>query len=332
MAAFTHAVVRGIPETFGKPVGDGHENGEISVDLAKAQRQFGCLTGALRQKVGLQLIEIPPDPELPESWRIEDVAVIQGDTALITRPFKQQRRSEAEAVRRVMSELNLTVVEMGTEEGDSGGATLEGSDVLFTGREFFVGISSHTNRRGAEVLADTFRPGMAVPVNQSTTLDQTEISQQLWIGLLLNVIQIFTAPKGIPKESFWLPTLRCPPVPVCGGARLKNICSMGGPDTIIISSSDGAKKTLRMMEQLTDHHYEVLTVPEESAANCVYIKGSSSRDFLLHRPADECPDSVSAFQKLQDYTLLPTACSEPSKLGASLSSLCLLINRKHTYF
>ena len=64
---------------------------------------------------------------------------------------------QAEAVRKVVSELNLTVVEMGAEEGDSGGATLEGSDVLFTGREFFVGISSHTNHRGAEVLADTFR-------------------------------------------------------------------------------------------------------------------------------------------------------------------------------
>lgn len=35
-------------------------------------------------------------------------------------------------------------------------------------------------------------------------------------------------------------------VPVCGGARLKNICSMGGPDTIIISNSSGAKKTLRV--------------------------------------------------------------------------------------
>lgn len=91
---FTHAVVRGIPETFGKHAGEGRENGDASVDLAKAQRQFGCLTGALRQKVGLQLIEIPPDPELPESWRIEDVAIIQGDTALITRPFKEQRRSE----------------------------------------------------------------------------------------------------------------------------------------------------------------------------------------------------------------------------------------------
>lgn len=65
------------------------------------------------------------------------------------KPFVQ-----ADAVRKVMSELHLTVMEMGDEEG---GATLEGSDVLFTGREFFVGISSHTNRRGAEVLADTFR-------------------------------------------------------------------------------------------------------------------------------------------------------------------------------
>ncbi|XP_070969849.1 putative hydrolase DDAH2 [Oncorhynchus clarkii lewisi] len=275
---FTHAVVRGIPETFGKV-----DNEETTTDLAKAQRQFGVLTGALRQKVGLQLIEIPADPELPESWRIEDVAVIQGDTALITRPFKQQRRREAEAVRRVMSELNLTVVELGAEEGGSVGATLEGSDVLFTGREFFVGISSHTNHRGAEVLADTFR-------------------------------------------DFTVST-----VPVCEGTRLKNICSMGGPDTIIISDSDGAKKTLRMMEQLTDHHYEVLTVPEGAAANCVYVRGPSKVDYLLHPPTEECPDSVPAFQKLTGYTLLPTACSEASKLGGHLSSFCLLINRKPNF-
>lgn len=56
-----------------------------------------------------------------------------------------------------MSELKLTVLEMDAEGADSGGATLEGSDVLFTGREFFVGLSSHTNRGGAKVLADTFK-------------------------------------------------------------------------------------------------------------------------------------------------------------------------------
>ncbi|XP_051991520.1 N(G),N(G)-dimethylarginine dimethylaminohydrolase 2 isoform X2 [Xyrauchen texanus] len=277
---FTHAVVRGIPESFGRLAegGDGAQT-----DLAKAQRQMGVLTGALRQKVGLQLIEIPADPELPESWRIEDIALIHGDTALITRPFKQQRRAEVEAVRRVLNELNLTLVEMGNEEGGSAGATLEGSDVLFTGKEFFVGISKHTNHRGAEILANTFR-------------------------------------------DFAVST-----VPVCGGSRLKNICSMGGPDTIIISNSDGAKKTLRMMEQLTDHHYEILSVQEDMAANCVFIRGPAKVDYLLHPTAEECPNSIPVFQRLTDYTLLPTAYSEASKLGGTLSSLCLLVNKKLHY-
>lgn len=48
-----------------------------------------------------------------------------------------------------------------------------------------------------------------------------------------------------------------------------------------------------MMEQLTDHHYEVLTVPEQAAANCIYIRGPAKVDYLLHPTAEECPDSVS---------------------------------------
>lgn len=115
-------------------------------------------------------------------------------------------------------------------------------------------------------------------------------------------------------------------VPVFGGSRLKNICSMGGPDTIIISNSDGAKKTLQvsvtdsyththtvkelcfisfivymmfvmfpalqMMEQLTDHHYDILSVSEDAAANCVYIRGPAKVNYLLHPTAEECPNSI----------------------------------------
>lgn len=102
---FTHAVVRCIPESFGK-LAEGGEG--FQTDLAKAQRQMGVLTGALRQKVGLQLIEIPADSELPESWRIEDIAVIQGDTALITRPFKQQRRLEVRGRHMAVVDVDVT--------------------------------------------------------------------------------------------------------------------------------------------------------------------------------------------------------------------------------
>lgn len=53
-----------------------------------------------------------------------------------------------------------------------------------------------------------------------------------------------------------------------------------------------------MMEQLTDHHYEVLTVPEGAAANCVYVRGPSKVDYLLHPPTEECPDSVPVSEHL----------------------------------
>lgn len=269
---FTHAVVRAVPDDASS-LNEGSE-----VDLAKLQRQHGVIVGTLRQKVGLQVLQIPSETQLADSWRIDDIAIIQGDTALITHPLDQKRHSEAEAVRQVLNELNLTVIEMEDDE-----ARLEGSDVLFTGREFFVGLSKHTNQRGAEILADTFR-------------------------------------------DFAVST-----VPVCAGARLKTICSMGGPETIIFSNSPEARKTLKVMEQLTDHHYDILSVPEEAAANCVYIRGGSDVDYLLHPTLDECPNSATVFQKLSDYTLLPTACSEASKLGASLSSFCLLINKKLPY-
>lgn len=58
---------------------------------------------------------------------------------------------------------------------------------------------------------------------------------------MFSIPALFSPPRLLSVQDFAVST-----VPVCGGARLKNICSMGGPDTIIISNCDGAKKTLRV--------------------------------------------------------------------------------------
>uniref|UniRef100_A0A673J723 Dimethylarginine dimethylaminohydrolase 1 n=1 Tax=Sinocyclocheilus rhinocerous TaxID=307959 RepID=A0A673J723_9TELE len=59
---------------------------------------------------------------------------------------------QTEAMKAALTELGLNIVEMTNES-----ATLDGGDVLFTGREFFVGLSKRTNQRGAEILADAFK-------------------------------------------------------------------------------------------------------------------------------------------------------------------------------
>lgn len=56
-------------------------------------------------------------------------------------------------------ELHQTVV-----EPTSSKALLSGSDVLFTGREFFVGISQSTNTEGAVAVAATWPEYPCTPV------------------------------------------------------------------------------------------------------------------------------------------------------------------------
>lgn len=122
----SHALIRGVPESLAS--GEGAGAGLPALDLAKAQREHGVLGGKLRQRLGLQLLELPPEESLPLGPLLGDTAVIQGDTALITRPWSPARRPEVDGVRKALQDLGLRIVEMGDEN-----ATLDGTDVLFTG-------------------------------------------------------------------------------------------------------------------------------------------------------------------------------------------------------
>ena len=56
-------------------------------------------------------------------------------------------------------ELNQTIA-----EPESPKALLSGSDVFFTGREFFVGLSNHTNTDGAMAVATTWPEYPCTPI------------------------------------------------------------------------------------------------------------------------------------------------------------------------
>ncbi|XP_048472618.1 N(G),N(G)-dimethylarginine dimethylaminohydrolase 1-like [Rhincodon typus] len=186
--------------------------------------------------------------------------------------------SKVATVKSVLAELKLRVFEVTDEK-----ATLDGSDVFFTGREFFVGISKWTNHKGAEYVAEAFK------------------------DFTVSIVHI-------PEPH-----------------HLKSFCSMGGPSTIIIGNSEAARKAIKAMEQLTDYQYDKLSVPDDAAANCIYARVGNKCNVLVHRTVDEFPESSKAFKKLSEYTLIPASCTEVAKLGASLSSCSILINKKFEY-
>jgi len=82
---------------------------------------------------------------------VEDTAVICDGIALICRSGLPGRLKEADIIRTILRREGLSIVDIKDPL-----ATIDGGDVLFTGREFFVGLSKSTNMAGAKAVASAF--------------------------------------------------------------------------------------------------------------------------------------------------------------------------------
>lgn len=91
--SFTHAVVRAVPQSLAK---EALRTGSQEVDLLKVREEYDEYVSVLKHRLGLEVVELPADDALPDSVFVEDVAVVCGDTALITRPGAESRRKEVQ--------------------------------------------------------------------------------------------------------------------------------------------------------------------------------------------------------------------------------------------
>lgn len=61
---------------------------------------------------------------------------------------------------------------------------------------------------------------------------------------------------------------------------------MAGPDLLCVGASKESQEVLKRMEREATFSYQTLTVPEDNAANVLYINGT-----LVHRSLDDIPNS-----------------------------------------
>lgn len=82
---YTHAVVSRIPNSLATATNN--------IDLQEAKKQHETYVRVLRE-LGLDVIELPPDEQLPMCVFVEDTAVVCNGTALIARPGDPERAKE----------------------------------------------------------------------------------------------------------------------------------------------------------------------------------------------------------------------------------------------
>lgn len=128
------------------------------IEYERANEELNNYIATLRM-LNVDVIELCPDDEAAfDSVFIGDTAVSVNGLLLLCRP--KNRCEEIKDVKQIIkSELNLPIIEINDET-----ALLNGGDVLWTGREIFVGLSNETNEAGARAVAAAFPEYPVTPV------------------------------------------------------------------------------------------------------------------------------------------------------------------------
>ena len=127
------------------------------IDVGIAVEQHRCYEKCLAE-LGCVVHSLPPEPDLPDSVFVEDIAVVVKELALLTRPGAASRRAETPDIARALGEYRpLARID---EPG-----TIDGGDVLVVDRDIYIGLSRRTNEEGVRQARSAFEPlGYAVSV------------------------------------------------------------------------------------------------------------------------------------------------------------------------
>lgn len=134
---YRFALVRDLSDAFENSLKMNPPAIPIDVNLAKQQHEDYI---HVLEDLIPNVVRLDSDPHHPDCNFIEDTAIIVGDTAVISRMGALERRGEEEAVEKVLEQLNgYKIVHI-----DAPG-TMDGGDILFTGKHLLVGLSHRTN-------------------------------------------------------------------------------------------------------------------------------------------------------------------------------------------
>jgi dimethylargininase len=207
------------------------------IDVAKAIKQHEAYEACLRQ-LGIQVVSLAAEPDLPDAVFVEDAAVVVDELAVIPIMGASSRRPETESLSRALSAYrSLTFMQPP--------ATLDGGDVMRIGRRIFVGASSRTNAEGIAQLRSALVPFdyevIAVDVRGCLHLKSacsyvgrsSILVNRDWIDVsLLSQFELINVPLSEPAASNVL--------------LIESVIEGGNEDVIIVPSA--FPQTIAMLE------------------------------------------------------------------------------------
>jgi dimethylargininase len=215
------------------------------IDHALAVEQHRAYERALA-RLGCRVERLPDLPDLPDSVFVEDTAVVLDGVAIIARPGAASRRAELPSVVSLLrSYRELVFIETP--------GTLDGGDVLVSGRTIYAGLSARTNAEAVRQLAAAVNPRgydvRAVPVRgclhlkSAATLasPDTVVINPTWVDRTF--FDAFQTIDVDPAEPMGANVLRVGDVTLCATAypRTRGRLQAHGITTEAVDATEVAK-------------------------------------------------------------------------------------------
>ncbi len=185
------AVVRPVPLSIARCEVTWIAREPIDADRARAQHAGYVQT---LRACGVVVVELPEDPDHPDSVFVEDLLIDLGDVRVLTAPGAPSRRGERAGVRAAF-QPGGPLADWGPLVEMPESLRLDGGDVLRTRDGVFVGVSSRTDRDAIAWL-DSVTSARVVPVPVAGALHLKTAVSALSEDLL-----ILLFPTGCPRTA-----------------------------------------------------------------------------------------------------------------------------------
>ena len=171
------AIVRRIPNSFKHCITTMENKVPINVEMARVQHQNYC---EILESLGLQLIRLDADEDLPDCCFTEDTVIVMDEIAIIANPVMSSRKGELDEIINTLKPYRKLYQLQSP-------AYLDGGDVIQIDRKLFIGLSARTNMAAIEQVADWVAgygyEVISVPVNN--TLHLKSASTYIGMGTVL---------------------------------------------------------------------------------------------------------------------------------------------------
>jgi dimethylargininase len=128
----------------------------VPIDLSRARAQHEAYVAAL-ESLGVQVTVLPALGACPDAVFVEDTAIVLDGTIVITRPGAESRRPETQHMTKVLAPRHrLAFI--------NAPGTMDGGDIIVTGRRILAGLSTRTSAQAVEQLA-----AIAAPLGYTVT-------------------------------------------------------------------------------------------------------------------------------------------------------------------